>query len=150
MIAKLISGGQTGVDRAALDVALARDIPHGGWCPRGRRAEDGTIPARYLLTETSSRSYAARTEQNVLEADATLILAQGCLRGGTKLTRGKAREHGKPCLVVDLAVECPSPADVRNWLAETNVRVLNVAGPRESQAPGIYGLATTFLAQVLS
>jgi hypothetical protein len=141
---KIISGGQSGVDRAALDVAIALDIPHGGYCPRGRRAEDGRIPDRYLLTETESARYELRTEQNVLAADATLIVCRGPLAGGTKLTRRLARRHGRPCLVVDLDSP-PSPEEMLQWLAAHGRRVLNIAGPRESQSPGIHGEAIAWL-----
>ena len=145
----MVSGGQTGVDRAALDVAIALGIPHGGWCPRGRRAEDGTVPARYTLVEHASSDYAARTEANVVDSDATLILARGALGGGTALTRDVARRLGKPCLVVDLAAS-PDPCAVREWLAVHDVGVLNVAGPRESQRAGIGDEARAFLRNVLT
>ena len=99
---KIISGGQTGVDRGALDAAMELGIPHGGWCPRGRTAEDGRIPDRYQLRETDSPDYSFRTEQNVLDSDATLILYRGRIAGGTELTLRLARQHGRPHLVVDL------------------------------------------------
>jgi hypothetical protein len=145
----VVSGGQTGVDRAALDVAIALGIPHGGWCPRGRRAEDGTVPARYTLVEHASSDYAARTEANVVDSDATLILARGALGGGTALTRDLARRLGRPCLVVDLSAS-PDPRAVRDWLATNDVGALNVAGPRESQRPGIGDEARAFLCNVLT
>jgi hypothetical protein len=146
---RVVSGGQTGVDRAALDVAIALGIPHGGWCPRGRRAEDGTVPARYALVEHASSDYAARTEANVADSDATLILAHGAPSGGTALTRDVARRLGKPCLVVDLSAN-PDASAVREWLAMHDVGVLNVAGPRESQRPGIGDEARAFMRDVLS
>jgi hypothetical protein len=133
---KIVSGGQTGVDRGALEAAIALGIAHGGWCPRGRLAEDGPIPARYELVETESPEYRVRTERNVLDSDATLLLVRGVLRGGTKYTRQMAVRHRKPWLVVDLG----QPADdhkVREWLEQNGVSVLNIAGPRESQSPGI-------------
>lgn len=136
LVRRIVSGGQTGVDRGALDAAIELGIEHGGWCPLGRRAEDGVIPAQYRLRETDSTHYAARTERNVLESDATLIVARGKLSGGTRLTRELARRHGRPCLVI-------RPRDgllldsARDWLEEHRVTTLNVAGPRESQAPGI-------------
>src|SRR3954447_23558628 len=105
MPAKLISGGQTGVDRAALDVALALGIPCGGWCPKGRKAEDGPIPERYPLTETPSGSYSQRTRWNVRDADATLILTWGQPTSGTLLTVNACRGTDKPHLVLDLADE---------------------------------------------
>lgn len=149
--AKIVSGGQTGVDRAALDAAIALDIPHGGWCPRGRLAEDGPIPARYQLRETDSPDYAVRTERNVLQSDATLILCRGRPRGGTELTLRLARQHGKPHLVVDLsAADSPDAEAIRRWLSDESVATLNVAGPRESQSPGIAHEAGQLLQQVLS
>ena len=99
---KIISGGQTGVDRGALDAAIALDIPHGGSCPKGRLAEDGRIPDRYLLTETDSREYFVRTERNILDSDATLILCHGHISGGTEFTLRMAEQHGRPVKVVDL------------------------------------------------
>src|SRR5215470_9745293 len=146
---RVVSGGQTGVDRAALDVAIALGIPHGGWCPLGRRAEDGAIPARYAVVEHASPDYAARTEANVADSDATLILARGPLSGGTALTRDVARRLRKPHLVVDLGGS-PDAIAVREWLAEHAVGVLNVAGPRESQRPGIGDDARAFLRNVLA
>ncbi len=148
-LARIVSGGQTGVDRAALDVAIARGIPHGGWCPRGRRAEDGRIPARYALREHASAEYAARTEQNVVDSDATLVLAIGAPQDGTALTVRLATRHARPCLVVDLAAS-PAATTVATWIVECDVRVLNVAGPRESTHPGIHELAAAFLVDVLA
>ena len=141
---KIISGGQTGVDRGALDAAIELEMNHGGWCPQGRPAEDGRISDRYELRETDSPDYPARTERNVLDGDATLILCRGPLSGGTELTLRLAERHRRPRLVVDLdgGVE---PAEVRRWLEDNAVEILNVAGPRESQSPGIADLAREFL-----
>jgi hypothetical protein len=147
--AKIVSGGQTGVDRAALDVAIALGIPHGGWCPCGRLAEDGPIPARYQLRETEPPDYAVRTEANVRDSDATLIVCRGRPRGGTELTLRLARQHGKPHMVVDLT-KTPDAEAIRRWLAEHDVATLNVAGPRESQSPGIAALAGELLKRVLT
>ncbi len=146
--AKIISGGQTGVDRAALDVAMALGIPHGGWCPRGRLAEDGTIPPQYQLAETDSPDYAVRTERNVQEADATLILCRGRPSGGTELTWLLALRHGKPVHVVDLSAP-PPLARTRRWLARYARGVLNIAGPRERQSPGIGAEAAEYLQKLL-
>jgi hypothetical protein len=141
---KIISGGQTGVDRAALDAAISLAIAHGGWCPRGRLAEDGRIPDHYLLEETDSPDYPVRTERNVLDSDATLILYRLQLSGGTLLTLRLAEEHEKPYLAVDLHSPL-SFAEIRRWLEAHGVQLLNVAGPRESQSAGIGEASRTFI-----
>ena len=145
--AQIISGGQTGVDRAALDVAIAIGIGHGGWCPAGRLSEDGTVPSRYELRETDSSDYPVRTEQNVIDSDATLILYEFRLKGGTLLTRKICRRLGKPYIVA--RIDQDDPADVRRWLAEHQPETLNVAGPRESTYPGIFHRSMEFLLRVL-
>jgi hypothetical protein len=144
---RIVSGGQSGVDRAALDVALERGLPCGGWCPKGRLAEDGEIDPRYPLAETPSSENAQRTEWNVRDSDGTLILSSGRLSGGTLLTSRLAGSYGKPCLIVDLAGE-PDPGAVRAWMAKHRIGTLNVAGPRESKRPGVYGRAADFLRRV--
>src|SRR5690348_8169358 len=131
----IVSGGQTGADRAALDWAIEHDVPHGGWCPAGRRAEDGSLDLRYRLSETESKSYRSRTVRNVRDSDATLIVNLGELEGGSRETLRIAEQRGKPVRVVQLD---SSPgdeliADLRAWLLDNTVRVLNVAGPRESK-----------------
>jgi hypothetical protein len=146
---KIVSGGQTGADRAALDVALEVGIAVGGWCPRGRRALDGPLPARYPLTETPSADYAQRTEWNVRDSDATLILHRGPLSGGTLFTAEMAAKHGRPLLRVDLDVPV-EPEAVASWLNQQGVIVLNLAGPREENAPGIYLQAKAFLRRLLT
>jgi hypothetical protein len=146
---RIVSGGQTGVDRAALEVALARGLVCGGWCPRRRRAEDGAIDARFPLRETPSPDYSERTAWNVRDSDATLILVRGPLRGGTARTSDCARTLGRPHRIVDLSAD-PDADGVRTWLAEHRVSALNVAGPRESQSPGIGALARAFLERVLA
>ncbi|MCI0460311.1 MAG: putative molybdenum carrier protein [Gemmataceae bacterium] len=148
MLSKIVSGGQTGVDRAALDVALERGILCGGWCPLGRRAEDGPLPERYPLTEASSPEYPQRTAMNVRDSDGTLILTRGTPDRGTALTLRLAERYRKPCLSLDLA-ETPDPGQVRAWVEANGVKVLNVAGPRESARPGIYEQARAFLSAVL-
>ncbi len=145
---KIVSGGQTGVDRGALDAAIASGIDHGGWCPRGRLAEDGRIPDRYELLETDSPEFSVRTERNVVDSDATLILFRGRLGGGTELTRRLAEKHGKRHSVVDLD-DPPSSEEICRWLRANQVQVLNVAGPRESQSPGIAALAGEFVRRLL-
>lgn len=148
MIDKIVSGGQTGVDRAALDVGLELGIPCGGWCPQGRKAEDGAIPSRYPLWETESTRYECRTEWNVQDSDATLILTSGALEGGTALTERLAHEYGKPVLVINLDDD-PDPQPVREWLHRYPIRILNVAGPRESKQAGIHNRAAEFLRELL-
>ena len=145
---RIVSGGQTGVDRAALDAALLLGFEIGGWCPRGRRAEDGPISETYPLAETASADYGQRTEANVRDSDATLILGRGRLSGGTALTRDIARTRKKPLLVLDLRTATPD--DAAAWIKRQAISVLNVAGPRESAAPGIYGEAFSYLRQVLA
>lgn len=147
-IQKIVSGGQTGVDRAALDVALDLQIPCGGWCPKGRIAEDGPLGERYPLKETPLPDYEQRTSWNVRDSDATLILHRGPLSGGTELTAQLAAELRRPLLVVDLD-ESPDPQRVRSWIRQSGVRVLNVAGPREGGSPGIHAAAYRFLRRVL-
>ena len=145
---RLVSGGQTGADRAALDTALGRGIACGGYCPKGRKAEDGPIAARYPLTETAAPSYIARTRRNVAESDATLVLAFGRLDRGSRAAIEIARARGRPWLALDLRRE-GDPGAVAAWLAAHGVRTLNVAGPRESRAPGTYAAAARFLGRLL-
>jgi len=141
--ARIISGGQTGADRAALDYAICSGITHGGWCPRGRRSQDGRIPDRYQLTETDVRDYSVRTEKNVLDSSGTLLF-QMVLSGGTRLTREFCRRHCKPCLTIDVdeAREnlAGTAAKIGQWLLEERIEVLNVAGHREEMCPGIADL----------
>lgn len=148
-VRKIVSGGQTGVDRAGLDAALALGLAAGGWCPRGRRAEDGPVPERYPLTETTSAAYGVRTRLNVRDSDATLILCRGPLTGGTRLTAEIARRMGRPLRIADLSRRVQAPAAAA-WLRGNGVRRLNIAGPRESQAPGIGADARRFLMRVLA
>jgi hypothetical protein len=145
---KIASGGPTGVDRAALDVGLAVGLAVGGWCPKGRRAEDGRIPDRYPLMETPERNYQARTRRNIEDSDGTLILNLGKLDGGTALTARHPRQIGKPCLVVALEMGI-EPAAFREWLAANRIAVLNVAGPRASQRPEGYAAAVRCLESLL-
>lgn len=147
-LVKLISGGQTGVDRAALDVALELGLRCGGFCPRGRRAEDGPLAARYPLRETPSRDYAQRTEWNVRDSDGTLVVTRGPADRGTALTLALARRLGRPTLTVDLRAP-REPGGAREWIEREGIRVLNVAGPRESRSPGIYAAAVGLLRELL-
>ncbi|RKZ35645.1 MAG: molybdenum cofactor carrier [Gammaproteobacteria bacterium] len=150
MIEKLVSGGQTGVDRGALDAALEIGLPCGGWCPKGRRSEDGVISGQYPLEESPLTNYGDRTRRNVLDSDATLILARGTLTGGSALTRKLAIEARCPCLVVNPQDAERALTEVEVWLtANPDIQVLNLAGPRESTDPGVGELAHAFMLRVL-
>lgn len=134
---RIVSGGQMGADRAALDWAIAHGIPHGGWCPRGRRAEDGRIPERYTLLETPSRDYEQRTRWNVRDSDGTLIVSRAAeLTGGSAYTARCAERLAQPWLHVHPGAD--DPAAIRAFLERHRIRTLNVAGPRTSSDPGIY------------
>jgi len=145
VVIKIISGGQTGVDRAALDWAIERGLPHGGWCPKGRLAEDGVIDSRYLLQETESANYRQRTRQNVVDSDGTLTLNIGDLSDGSLTTLQFAEMQEKPCMVVQMEDGAESAHSVMKWLEDHKIAVLNIAGPRESKRPGIYVETQTFL-----
>ena len=144
----IISGGQTGADRAALDFAIAHGIPHGGWCPRGRRAEDGVIPSVYCLTETAEPAYAVRTQRNVLQSDATVVFTMSdVIRGGTALTVHLAQQYSKPLLHLQSGLSVSEAAErLSQFMSAHAVCVLNVAGPRASQEPGL----ATFVRDVLT
>jgi hypothetical protein len=139
VVERVISGGQTGADRGGLDAAIELGIPHGGSCPRGRLAEDGAIPARYALRETASADAAERTRRNVEDADATVLFTRGAPSGGSALTSEIAAARARPLLAIDLAQVDPAGAaeEVRRFLDARRVGTLNVAGSRESLAPGI-------------
>ena len=146
-IERIVSGGQTGVDRAALDAAMALGLPVGGWCPKGRRAEDGVIDPRYPLIETPDEQYAQRTAWNVRDSDGTLVLLFDKPSPGTNVTIEEANTLGKALLLVDLTTH-PEEMEVLGWLEANGILVLNAAGPRESEAPGIYEAARAFLDDV--
>jgi Circularly permutated YpsA SLOG family len=131
---KIISGGQTGVDRGALDAALAAEFSFGGWCPANRAAEDGPIPARYPLIPLARGGYPERTRQNVLDSDGTAILFHDVLGGGTLLTLNLCKREGKPHVVIDAskASESEAAAEIARFVEEHEIHVLNVAGPRAS------------------
>lgn len=171
-VRKIVSGGQTGVDRGALDAAIALNLAHGGWCPRGRLAEDGTIPSQYQLLETESSQYHIRTERNIRESDGTLIVFRRQMSGGTDLTFRMAVDRRKPFLMVDLnrfewnppllalgkrkedvaqpggSIERHSVRSILNWLADQRIAVLNVAGARESGEPGIQAETANLIARL--
>jgi hypothetical protein len=149
VLRKIVSGGQPGVDRAALDAARALGLAIGGWCPRGRIAEDGRIRRRYCLVETPSGNYPERTEWNVRDSDATLIVNRGRLDGGTLATARLALgRHRKLVYTIRLGKRVYRER-FRAWLCRHRVRVLNVAGPRESKRPGIYAEAKALLVSLL-
>ncbi len=135
-VQRIVSGGQTGVDRAALDAAMELGIEHGGWCPKGRRSEDGVIPDHNLLTDTESKNYTVRTKKNIQDSDATLIVSGSSeLTGGSLQTREFAVKINKPYLHVypgELWCE-----QIRVFFATNSINILNVAGPRASKAPSI-------------
>ena len=147
-IKKIVSGGQTGVDRAALDAAMDFDIPVGGWCPKGRKAEDGPIDIKYPLKETNSSDYEIRTMFNARDSHGTLILTKGTPTGGTALTIKWAKGFDKDYLVIDLDDDYDL-VSVKGWLFANHITVLNIAGPRASKFPGIYNQAKTFLEGLL-
>jgi hypothetical protein len=159
----IVSGGQTGVDRAALDAAIEFGLKIGGWCPKGRRAEDGRIPLKYDLRETEARSYAVRTEWNVRDSDGTLILALDEISSGTRLTIDAARVQSRPlkiehllpaadpaALITEVLQEQQQVVDVAEWICNHSIRMLNIAGPRGSSSPLMYPRARRFVQSVLA
>jgi hypothetical protein len=151
MLKKIISGGQTGADRAALDFAIKNNILHGGWVPKGRIAEDGPIAEEYNLMEMPTDSYHTRTEQNVIDSDGTLIITHGPLTGGSRYTYEMAKLHRKPCLVIDLARTkiYEAGTTIMIWGTDNKISTLNVAGPRSSKNRQIYDQVTEILELVL-
>jgi hypothetical protein len=150
-VRRIISGGQTGADQAALDAAIAMGVPHGGFLPRGRLTEKGPLPPRYALAEMPTRSYPRRTEQNVLAADGTVIFSHGPLKGGSRLTRDLAQRHGKPWIHMDFEQVPPVRAaqTLFDWVRCHGIRILNVAGSRASEDPHIYPRAYTVVGELL-
>ncbi len=140
MLKKIISGGQTGADRAALDVAIELGIPHGGWIPKGRKTEDGPLPDKYHLKEMPTTNYPKRTEQNIIDSDGTLIISHGTLTGGSKLTMALAGKHNRPWLHIDLDIKRGFVAanEIKSWIQLDGIQVLNVAGSRASKDPDIH------------
>ncbi len=140
MVKKIISGGQTGADQAALDLAIKLDIPHGGWVPKGRRTENGRLNKKYQVMELETSNYNIRTEKNVLDSDGTLILSHGPISGGSEYTREIAALHNKSWLHIDLnkTIAFKAAEKIRAWIDEHQIDVLNVAGPRASKDPDIY------------
>ena len=140
MLQKIISGGQTGADRAALDVALKFGIPHGGWVPKGRRTENGPLHEVYELQEMDSTAYKDRTLQNILDAQATVIFGNGPLRGGTLLTLELVKDRSRPHIHLDLSQSDTFEATIllHSFIMDNGISQLNVAGPRASDDPMIY------------
>jgi hypothetical protein len=138
-VEEIVSGGQTGVDRAALDWAIEHGVPHGGWCPQGRRAEDGKLGPQYLLKETPETQYVQRTEWNVRDSDATLLVTLNArLTAGTKQTLQFARRYKKPCLHLARTVPMERTLTaLRTFIRDHGIKKLNVAGSRESDEPGV-------------
>lgn len=153
-ITKIISGGQTGADRGGWDAALHCSIPIGGWIPKGRKAEDGVIPAKYEnLQETKSSDYLVRTEANIVDSDATIVFCYGVPTGGSKRTVEIAAKHHRPCLTVNLdGTRKETVGMIVQWLRSirTNEGVLNVAGSRESKAPSIEDRTMVWMVDVIS
>ena len=151
MIGKIISGGQTGADRAAVDIAIAFGIDRGGWVPKGRKTEKGRLPARYKLREMPTAEYPKRTEQNVIDSDGTLIVSHGELAGGSDFTRQMAEKHGKPWMHVDASkISLEAAVElIKAWLSGSQVKILNVAGPRASKDPKIYETTEKLLTRLI-
>jgi len=152
MIRKIISGGQTGVDQAALDVAIELGIPHGGWIPKGRLTEIGRLPDKYNLQEMPTDKYPPRTEKNVVDSDGTLIICHGPLTGGSKLTKNMALKHDKPFLHVNLNNRdlFEVAQQIHNWIKKVEIKILNVAGSRASKDPKIYQDTVILLKEVFT
>jgi hypothetical protein len=145
-IEKIVSGGQSGADRAALDWAIANEMPHGGWCPHGRRAEDGRIADSYQLEETPGDGYRVRTKWNVRDSDATAIFSMaGELTGGSLLTLGLARQLNRPFLHLSRDKSRDPSGELLAFIEESGVSILNIAGPRESNEPDVAGFVTAVL-----
>jgi Circularly permutated YpsA SLOG family len=149
-LTKIVSGGQTGVDRGALEAALEAGFSCGGWCPQGRMAEDGAIAERYPLVELAG-GYEERTLQNVLDSDGTVILHSGALEGGTRQTMLRCQKHRKPCKLLDAAQLSPEQAalELLAFVTSSGIAVLNVAGPRASKWPGAHDYAQEVVRRLL-
>jgi hypothetical protein len=150
VITKIISGGQTGVDRAGLDAAIALNIEHGGYVPKGRKAEDGHVPQKYQMEEMKKGGYPARTKKNIEASDGTVIFCQGRPSTGTKLTVDYAVQIKKPFLVLDIDSISKQTAVgmIREWITKEGIEVMNVAGPRQSSAPIVAQMARKILIEV--
>ncbi len=152
MLKKIISGCQTGSDRAALDIAIERGIKHGGWCPKDRVAEDGIIAEKYCLIETESQNVEQRTRKNIEVSDGTLVFVPKLplkIIDGTKLTIEYVQSLLKPLLIIDLSNCDKANKEFCLWLEENNISILNIAGPRESSVKGIYNKTYNKFGEIL-
>jgi len=150
-ITRIVSGGQTGADQAALDVAIEKGISHGGWIPKGRLTEAGILPEKYHLTEMETTSYPMRTEQNVIDSDGTLIISHGKLTGGSHYTREMAEKHGKPWIHIDAEAMHLEQAvkSIWPWISANGIEILNVAGTKASKDAKIYPTTKAILEALL-
>jgi hypothetical protein len=151
-LSRIVSGGQTGIDRGALDAALEAGFPCGGWAPEGRIAEDGPMHERYPMRELAGAGYEERTLQNVLDSDGTAILYTGTLEGGTRQTMVYCVEHGKPFELVDASRAGPRDAAVKlaAFIERHRLSVLNIAGPRASKWPEAWHYAHSTVRHLLT
>lgn len=149
MIKKIISGGQSGADRAGLDAAILHDIPHGGWCPKGRICEDGVISSKYNMLETETSSYDERTIRNIRDSDVTLIfISSHEIKDGTLLTIQQLQDDKKPFLILNVT-KVIEYTEVLDFIMQNKPQVLNIAGPRESNSPGIYNSVFNCMCQII-
>lgn len=150
MLKKIVSGGQTGADRAALDAALEIGFPLGGYCPAGRKAEDGIIDVKYHLLETG-KDYRVRTKRNVLESDGTVIFYSSSICGGTEQTLLFCIKFKKPYRLIDISMTAKNPAaeTLSQFIIDNGIEILNVAGPRLSSCPEIYSFVKAVISRVI-
>jgi hypothetical protein len=151
-LVKIVSGGQTGVDRGALDAALTHGVACGGWCPKGRRSEDGVIPEKYALRETPGADYEERTRWNVRDSDGTVIVYFGVLAGGTEYTRRCCIDLARPHLLINGAQVAVEDAACRigNFMEELPGAVVNVAGPRAGEEARAYQYTLSVISHVIA
>jgi hypothetical protein len=152
MIKKVVSGGQTGADQAALDIAIKLGVPYGGWIPRGRKTEAGPLPETYKLQEMPDENYASRTRQNVIDSSGTLIISHGELTGGSEYTMELAIANHRPWLHIDMSAAQPGAAakSIKKWVKSNKISILNVAGSCASRDPEIYQATSEIMEAVLS
>ncbi len=147
---RIISGGQTGVDRAALDFALENQIDCFGWCPKGRKAEDGVIPNTYPLKEAETSGYEKRTLKNVEESQGLMVFVDGEPDNGTILAIDHAEKQNKPIYIIHLSMNVEDQeTGILDFLEDQEVTIVNIVGPRESNSPGIYRKTKSFLEELI-